>query len=409
MRATFFSLPARGHVNPTLPLVEALAAQGEEIIYYATEEFRAEIERAGCTFRRYQRLSSPVTHLYSASIFRTAEILLDVTSELLPSVLDHLRGERPGYIFYDMMAAWGWVAARLLDLPTVSSIPTFALNKEVGRAMMQASGMSPLTLVRAQLLTGFSLFNIWRKARRLERRYGVELLERGILDIFSSRADLNLVYTSREFQPLSETFDASYRFVGPSIPDELPETDFPLERLEGRKVLYVSLGTVRNRRPDFYRACLEAYGGGEFLVVMAVGRGTEVASLGALPDNVIVREYVPQLAILKRAELFLTHAGMNSVQEALYFGVPMMLYPQTGEQRFVAQRVVEVGAGELLPGSVTPEGLRRAAQRVAGEPAYRSAARRIGESLRAAGGYARAVREVREGLVHVTAAGPKQD
>ena len=117
--------------------------------------------------------------------------------------------------------------------------------------------------------------------------------------------------------------------------------------------------------------------------------GTE--DLGRPPPNFIVQPYVPQLEVLRRARAFVTHGGMNSVGEALSFGVPVVVVPQMGEQEIVGRRVEQLGAGLFLPkAAVTAEALRAAVRRVIAEESYRHQASRVGETFRAAGGVRRA-------------------
>jgi MGT family glycosyltransferase len=134
---------------------------------------------------------------------------------------------------------------------------------------------------------------------------------------------------------------------------------------------------------------------------MSVGRSTPIESLGHIPENFIVRNFVPQLEVLSRAALFITHAGMNSVHEGLFYNVPLILTPQQMEQRLVATRIEDLGAGVRLT-STTPSATEIAAlvQRVMSEPIYRGRASIIGESLRAAGGSPRAVDEIEQMLTH---------
>src|SRR5690606_25045333 len=175
-----------------------------------------------------------------------------------------------------------------------------------------------------------------------------------------------IVYTSREFQPSADTFSEHYAFVGPSIREHVPlrrnETD--------KKLVYISLGTILNSNPKFYHNCLEAFAHKDYEVVMSVGEKTDLSSLGEIPENITINHSVDQIAVLQRADVFLTHCGMNSVNESLYFGVPMVLFPQHSEQRMVADRVAELDAGIFLQGTERKE-LRKAMDEVFTNPIYR--------------------------------------
>ena len=122
-----------------------------------------------------------------------------------------------------------------------------------------------------------------------------------------------------------------------------------------------------------------------------------------MPRNCIVRETVPQLAVLRRARLFITHGGMNSVSEGLALGVPLLLDPQSPEQGIIAARVAELGAGRTIDTrEATPAGIRAAADTVISGP-YGEAARSVARGLRSAGGAAAAADAIEE-LIQATGA-----
>ena len=158
-----------------------------------------------------------------------------------------------------------------------------------------------------------------------------------------------------------------------------------------RSLVYVSLGTVFNDNPAFFRTCLAALAGVRVQVVVSTGRRLKAGDLGPLPDNAIVRDYVPQQAILQRASLLISHSGANSVHQALYHGVPLLLVPQQMEQALIAARLTELGAGLILNcRRLTEERVRRLAHRLLNEDFFHQQAAIIGKALREAGGASRA-------------------
>ena len=129
--------------------------------------------------------------------------------------------------------------------------------------------------------------------------------------------------------------------------------------------------------------------------MLSVGKRTDIAALGTPPRNFIVQEFVPQLELLQRTALFVTHGGMNSVSEALYYGVPLIVIPQSADQNLVGQRIEQLGAGKALRrASVTAQRLRSTSEDVLGEPAYQLASARLGKSFGVPDGYVHAADEI---------------
>ena len=192
----------------------------------------------------------------------------------------------------------------------------------------------------------------------------------------------SVVYTSRNFQPYAESFSGHYEFVGPSVfSKKLPDKN------KDRPLIYISMGTVINDRPDFYGKCIEALKQLNADVIISYGNTADPGAYGKLPDNIKIYPYVDQLEILSKADVFITHCGMNSVSESLYMSVPMVLYPQTGEQFAVARRTVEIGAGILLTDD-TVSGIRSAVNEILSSDKYGKAAEKCSTDFRSCAGAA---------------------
>ncbi len=383
----FFTIPAHGHINPNLPLIAELVTQGKRVICYATAEFQSKIERAGALYRPYPRMKYDV--LLDGNPIHTLARLLETGEHLIPPLLAELKADSVDYVMYDAIANWGKYVVTAMQAPAISCTVTFVLNQVTARELG-----SPLAFVKMFSSGGIAASHeLIQRVNRLNQRYNGGNGQ--LSDAFVNRGDLNIVYTSQLFQPHSEQFDDSYCFVGPSLPASSPPSDFPMERLQnGRSLLYISLGTLFNDHIGFYRACIEAFGGRDYQVVMSIGKKIDTAVLDA-PDNFIIVNYAPQIDILKRADLFITHGGMNSVSEGLFFNVPLLVYPQMIEQGFVAKRVTDVGAGRRLKeNELDAVSLRKHAAVLLTDGRYRQAAKTIGESLRGAGGYKRAAAEI---------------
>ncbi len=392
-KALFLSLPLHGHINPSLPLVRELVNRGEEVVYYAGETFGPRVADTGARHRAYR--NACLTSLIELPV-RTDELswlLMRTSAEVLDAELPAFRAERPDYVITDSVAPWGQWAAAVLGVPVVTSVSTFAFNRHV-MTWAAAHGVRPKS-ARLALSKIRHMVKAFALGRRLRRRYGVK--GPGVMASVLGRSDLNIVYTSRHFQPRAETFDGRFRFVGPSMSRRAETIAFPWEALRHAVVVYVSLGTLFNRDVAFYRRCFEAFPGEDFQVVLSLGTNVARERLGVAPPNFIVQPYVPQLDVLQRTSVFVTHGGMNSVSESLYYGVPVIVIPQMGEQHIVGRRVEELGAGLCLPPEqATAERLRAAVRRLLSERRFRDQARAVSESFRSAGGVAAAADAILE-------------
>jgi MGT family glycosyltransferase len=391
MKVAFFGLPAHGHTNPSLPVVAELVRRGESVTYYSSDDFREAIESTGARFRAYDPpLGNDFTPQAAGSLLLIA-LLAETTLEMLPRLLEVLKKDPVDYAIHDSVCPWGRYASQLLGLPSVCSTTTFALAPGLFRAdNFFARFWSALTTIIGNFPY---LRRIGSAQRALAQYYGIKNSQ--VMDFVSNPAPLTIVYTSREVQPRPELFGSNYLFVGPSIAGREPDAEFARE-MGDEPVIYISLGTIFNDKTGFYRVCMDALGGMRQRVVLSVGRKTDIAGLGTLPANFLVRNWVPQLQVLSRASLFLTRAGANSVHEALLHSVPMLLFPEISEQRVVARQIAKLGAGVVLSENVKPQELRRQIERVLGTASFRHAAERLCPSLRNSGGHERAAAAILE-------------
>lgn len=338
MKIIWFCIPAHGHTNPTIEVVRELVRRGNEVRYYSFEEFREKIEGAGAEFvscdaylpaldaKSERKLREVSTTEMSVQSFR-------ITAILDPIISQDVESWQPDVLVTDSACFWGKLTAIKFNLPWVCSTTTFAFNKDSAQYMQQSASEI------ADMVLGLPRMN--REIRKLR---GLGYHVKNVLDIVQNKPDDNtIVYTSRTFQPCAETFDEMhYRFVGPSVREVEPREK------AGRPLVFASLGTVINDRPGFYRTLIEALRDEDVDLLISCGKAFDPAVLGDLPDNVRVEHYVNQMEVLARASLFVTHCGMNSASEGMWMAVPELLFPLTGEQRAVARRVSEVGAGVLL-------------------------------------------------------------
>jgi MGT family glycosyltransferase len=394
-KIVFIEMPASGHVNPTLPVVQELVRRGEHVTYYATEEFRSQIEPTGATFQPYPAgvLTSTdiATATQSNDLTRVVSLILRSTESLLPFLLEELPRQQHDIVVLDSNALWGHMAAKILKLPTVSLMTTFM----VGSAQFRQLRLREWVRMLLPMLP--SIPGVVSRRSRLIRRFGASAFP--ARPAFPARGDLNIAFIPRELQPDNPLVDKTFRFVGPSINPGARRGDVSFEALGPGPVVYISLGTLHLGSTDFFRHCFAAFADMPAQFVLSVGKQTDIQALGKIPANFVVRPSVPQLDVLQRAAVFITHGGMNSVLEGLYYGVPLILIPQQAEQLMIGLYVAAQGAGLLLREHVagqhiTSGELRHSLERIMAEPRYREAAGALQQSLRASGGYRQAADEI---------------
>ena len=370
-KIVFFCIPAHGHTNPTLAVVRELISRGHEVFYYSYNMMREKIEATGAVFvscdeyDQEQRLDAKDAVRVGKDLVFSTQILVDTTLALDDTVCKQMKELNPDCIVADSMAVWGKAVALKLGIPFVSSTTTFAFNQYSAKIMKQSPGQI-LGMI-------FSMPKINKNIKRLQDKgYPVK----SVLDIIQNDNNTDtIVYTSPEFQPCSETFSEKYVFVGPSI----RPVENKVEKTTN-KLIYISMGTVINDSVDFYKKCIEALADSEYQVIISVGNLISIEELGVIPDNITISRFVDQIAVLNQADVFLTHCGMNSVNESLYYKVPLIMFPQTSEQDGVAARVEQLGAGVRLK-RVNVKSIKETIENVLNTKSYYEQATKISQGF----------------------------
>ena len=250
-RIAFFCIPAHGHTNPMLPVAAELVKRGNAVRFYSFNEFETKIKATGAEFVSCDYFLPKLTDKELSglkSVSTTEMTVQDIRITLgMDSFLDgEFKAFRPDVVYSDSVCFWGKLIARKHNLPLVVSTSTFAFNK-MSSQYMKSSPREIAAMI-------FGLPKIARELKKL-RPYGYRV--DSVLSLIQSDNDTDsVVYTSRRFQPCAESFSDHYAFVGPSVfSNAVPNKE------QARPLIYISLGTVINDRPDFYKKCVEALAG----------------------------------------------------------------------------------------------------------------------------------------------------
>ncbi|TWK41963.1 macrolide family glycosyltransferase [Bacillus paralicheniformis] len=382
------NFPGEGHINPSLGVTKELQRRGESIVYYAVEEYAGKIKKTGAEVRLYPDFREALSPGKEREKMDFAELVYNMSGkvdEIVQLICQEVRDESYDYVIYDHHFLAGKIIAEMLGLPSVSLCTTFAMDETFAKTFT----------LQGDLESSPYFEKLKQSLGELSERYPVSLDKP--FDVFSCPGDITIVFTSREFQPHAERFGNDYLFVGPSITSRQDPGSFPFAELEGETVIVISMGTIFNQQKELYHMCIEALKDFDGKVVMAVGKSTDPADLGTIPDHFIVRPYIPQLEVLKKADVFVTHGGMNSTNEGLYFDTPLIVIPMGADQFFVAAQVERTGAGiKLDKNELSPAVLQKTIKDMLENRSYKDGAAKIGRSLRDAGGYQKAADAVLE-------------
>jgi len=394
--------PVPGHINPFLALAHELQSRGHSVTFFQIPDLEAEIRAEGFDFAAIGAYDHPVGSLREslrqlgalsglAALRFTVRAIQKTTDVICRDAPAAIRSKRIDLLLVDQTEPAGGSVAEYLGLPFVTICNALALNREPaipppftpwkyrdnwwGRARNQLGNA----------VSDHILAPVRETLADYRRRWKLPA-HRDLGETFSPLAQIS--QQPREFDFPRRSLPPSFHYVGPLRHGSVHPVEFPWDWLDGRPLIYASMGTLQNKNPGVFQCFAEACCGLEVQLVIA-GVGKE--ALGIVPDNVLAVSYAPQLELLRKANLTLTHGGLNTVLDALSCGVPLLVMPITYEQPAIAQRVLWVGAGETIPFSgLHPPRLRAKIEKVLGEPGFGNQARRISACIRAAGGVQRA-------------------
>ena len=319
MKILFINLPYHGHVVPTIGLVQELIKQGCEVTYLMPFDWEEKVAESGAKFygyKNHRQLSEQIKNAYA-----TAESIV----------------EQFDFIIYEQFFFLGKHLAEKYNKPVARIFTAPVTNEKLMKEFITSKG--PLSIFKHKWIA---------RAFTQDIAKGISMKTDNWLDeIIYNPPKLNLVYTLREYQPYESEFpEEQYKFLGPSIYERKAESfDF----VKGiNPVVYISLGTVIKGAVSFFQNCLEAFRDENIDVIISVGKNFDSRKLKNIPSNIHIYKSVPQLEVLNMVDVFVTHGGMNSVSEALVYGVSMVVIPFVSDQPVNAQCIEKLGVGKRL-------------------------------------------------------------
>lgn len=410
-----FCFPGTGHLNPLSALARRLQQRGHAVVIFGIADVEARVKAAGIEFcligqsdyppGTLQQLDRRLSELRGLASFRfTLERIKNTARMVLRDGPEAARRANVEALLVDE-ADFGGNVANYLGLPFVSiaiippmvwdnRIPPYCFGWPAGQGwpsrLRNEIAMRFLSRVAAPIV---EIVNQQRTA------WGIKPMM-DWTEALSPLAQVAQLPAALEFEiPMSDRYPLLH-YTGPFVdPEQRPKIDFEWSRLDGRPLVYASLGTLQNGSERVFRIIAEACAGLPVQLVISLGGGIDRERLGVLSGDPIVVKYAPQLELVKRSTAVITHAGINTALESLAEGVPLVCIPLGNDQPGVASRVAARGAGVVVPQRrLTAKRLRSALRAVLEDESYRRAARKLQAAILRTDGLGQAADIVEEVL-----------
>lgn len=387
-----FCFPGTGHLNPLTALARCLQLRGHTVIIFGIADVEARVKSAGVEFcligqsdyppGTLQELDRQLGEMKGLQVIRfTMERISNTARMVLRDGLEAVRNANLDALLVDEADTANNIA-EYLGLPFVSLALIPPLVKD-NRYPPFYFGWSGSQSWWCRLRNGIAIRVLTRVATPIfaavnERREGWGLkIDRDPSEALSKLAQITQLPRAFEFDidpPPQHLY-----YTGPFVDAAFrPVVDFAWDRLDGRPLVYASLGTLQNRSLEIFRKIAEACAALNVQLVLSLGGGLDPERLGMLSGNPVVVSFAPQLELVKRASVVITHAGLNTVLESLAVGVPLVCIPLGNDQPGVASRVATHGAGIVVPPRrASVARLRSAVRTVLEVDSYRRAARKL--------------------------------
>lgn len=375
-RILMVNLPFSGHTNPTLGLAKEFVSLGHEVTYVQSPDWEKKVKNTGAIFVPYDDF--PSTLPQSEKELKSWGAAYNTVKRI---------GKDYDCLVYEMLFLPGKSLADELNIPSFRLFTTFTLNEKILAYFGKTGGWYMTRLF-------YYKFLYHQVSKMIQKKFHLRFDTIGKEMVYNA-PEINFTYTIKEFQIFSDEFNSNnYKYVGPSMMKRETDGTFDFSIIKS-PLIYISLGTLLNDAESFFKKCIKAFANKPVTVIMSVGTKVKIKKLGSIPDNIHIFTFVPQLDILDRADLFITHGGMNSVNESIFYGVPMLVMPRGNDQPAVARRIEELKIGKLLSEKkLTMKLLFNSAMELLNNSIYKKNIKKYQDLMRAAGGNNQIAKEI---------------
>ncbi len=424
MHLGIISPPVSGHINPFAALGRELRRRGHRVTWFHMEDLAERIESEDLEFYAIGQKDHPRGSLPESlaqlgrlqgwpALRFTIQAIRQTTEMLCRDLPEAVRRAGVDALLVDQTEPAGGSVAERAGMPFITVCNALALNRDpyvpppFTPWCYQRSWLARVRNSAGYAVSDRLMSPVTRVLADYRRQWKLPPL-RSAEDAGSKLKQISQQPSGFDFP--REELPRHFHYAGP-LRDPAPRRDgFPWDRLDGRPLIYASLGTLQNGKEAMFRCFSEACAGLDVQLVVAHGGGLDERAIASLAGNPIAVPYAPQVEVLKRCSLTLTHAGLNTILDSLSQGVPAIAVPITFEQPAIAARLLWVGAGCRIPlKRLEPVGLRKRISEVLSTGEYKAAAMRLAGSIREAGGVRKAGELIGEALAVGKSVGFKVD
>lgn len=405
--------PYSGHLNPLSALGRELQNRGHRVTILQVSDLEPKVRSEGvefypigetiyqpgslaASFKQLTQYSEIEALRYSVNFCRH---ITEIICRDAPAAIQTIGIEA---LLVDQLEPVGQSVAQALDLPFVciSSGQTIHRRSDVP-PFFTPWGYSNANWARFRNAVAYYILDrscqpILRVINHYRQQWKLPPY-RQIYESIATLAHISQQPAAFEF-PLPD-IPSHFHYTGPfrnSSPQSIP---FPFDQLTGQPLVYASLGSVQNTKQEIFHCIAAACQGLDVQLVITHGGGMDQAAVRSLPGSPLVVNYAPQVEVLARASLTITHGGMNTVLDSLSHGVPLVAIPITFEQPGTGARIRWTGTGEVLPLSqLNASTLRSAVQRVLTEKTYLQNAQKFQQAIQQAGGVKQAANIIEQAI-----------
>lgn len=401
-----------GHLNTMLPIGEALQQSGHRITFIGVEDAQEKVETVGIRFfplataefpkgsteqlfKTLGELKGISALLYTIKAFRiVAQVILQEGAIACQDL------QLDGMVI-DQISTEGVAIANYLKIPYVTICSALPFNQE--------ATIPPVFTTWNYQDTGFAklrnqfIYYIGSWFGKIVQQPTKTFLKKHQLAIPASfDSPLAIIcHEPKSFEYPRQTLPNYFYFTGPfHTTTSRKSVEFPWGQLSNKPLIYASMGTLQNRLENVFSIIAAACEHLEVQLVISLGGAAHPEDLPPLPGNPIVVRYAPQIELLQKATLTITHAGMNTTLESLTHGVPLVAIPVTNDQPGIAARIQWSGVGEFIPlKQLTVQTLRDKIQQVLENSSYQERAQQFKQEIHHAGGIQQAIAIIEQAIM----------